>query len=269
MKAYCPICKKESNYAIKTKLIESFKGLKVNIEENVAVCNECQEEIFIEEIEEDNFNRLYDRYRKLTGIISPEEIISFRKKYNISQRELVAIFNWGKMTINRYENGAIPSQSHADILKQTIKDELFFKQKVEEAYNQGRITQKTFDKVAKKIEKQEADILKNALIQLLSHKESIENGFKKFDAEMFENLVSYLASKVILYKTSLNKYLWYIDFLNFKKYARSITGLTYQRYNYGPIIEDFYYNHLINIFNSLVILTGRPAILYFFSCHAR
>lgn len=249
MKAYCPVCRKENEYTIKKSLIEDFKGFKVNVEEDIAVCNECGEELFIEEIEDNNLKRLYEKYRELSGTISYQDIINLREKYNISQRELVAILNWGKMTINRYENGAIPSTSHNDLLKQMINDELFFKQKVEEAFHKNRITKKTCDKVLNKIEERENDILRNVIIKLLSHEESIENGFKKFDPEKFENLVSYIASRVTLYKTSLNKFLWYIDFLNFKTNSRSITGLTYQKYSFGPIIENFHYELLINTFD--------------------
>lgn len=69
-KAYCPVCRKETEYKIKKSLIEDFKGFKVNVEENIAVCNKCDEEIFIGEIEEDNLKRLYEKYRELSGTIS-------------------------------------------------------------------------------------------------------------------------------------------------------------------------------------------------------
>ncbi|WP_232841497.1 Panacea domain-containing protein [Caldicellulosiruptor acetigenus] len=44
--------------------------------------------------------------------------------------------------------------------------------------------------------------------------------------------------------SSLNKYLWYIDFLHFKRYSRFITGLSYIRYTYGPVIKGFVYNEI-------------------------
>lgn len=70
-------------------------------------------------------------------------------------------------------------------------------------------------------------------------KKALKMVLKKIDPEKFENLVSYIASRVTLYKTSLNKFLWYIDFLNFKTNSRSITGLTYQKYIAGHSIQTF------------------------------
>ena len=83
----------------------------------------------------------------MSGIISPEDIIEFRKKYDISQSELVAILNWEKMTINRYERGGLPNQNHSDILKLIIKNESYFKKKVQEAYKDKRISQRTYDNI--------------------------------------------------------------------------------------------------------------------------
>ena len=60
-----------------------------------------------------------------------------------------------------------------------------------------------------------------------------------------ENIISYIASKVDnLTITSLNKYLWFIDMLSFNKRAISITGLTYQKQQYGPTIMDGLYEEI-------------------------
>ena len=63
-----------------------------------------------------SFNTLNDLKTK---IHEAESIIdeSLRNKYDISQRELTAILDFGKMTINRYENGSLPSKSHSDYLR--------------------------------------------------------------------------------------------------------------------------------------------------------
>jgi hypothetical protein len=61
-------------------------------------------------------------------------------------------------------------------------------------------------------------------------------------------LISYIADKVDnLYKTSLNKYLWYIDFENFRENVRSVTGLRYVKQQYGPVIENKGYEEIINL----------------------
>lgn len=144
---FCPICNKNVNYKVITEIIYDYRGYKVNVKQNIAVCNNCGERIYVSELENKNLKSLYQKYRDMSGIISPEDIIEFRKKYDISQSELVAILGWGKMTINRYERGGLPNQSHSDILKLIIKNESYFKEKVEEAYKYNRISQKTYNNI--------------------------------------------------------------------------------------------------------------------------
>lgn len=246
-KGFCPECNKWAEYKIRTNLIKEYKGQEVNVVENIAYCSVCGTDIFIEEIEEENLKRLYDKYRDVTGIVKPEDLINLRKKYGLSQRELGAILGWGKMTINRYERGALPNKSHSDLIKLLSENEEIFKEKVEEAYNTGRVTAKTYKKLEQEFEDCLNNLRKKIIENTLSHEENVFNGYKKFDFEKLENLISYIADKVNnLYQTSLNKYLWYIDFLYYKKYVRSITGLRYIKYEFGPVIEEFAYKDVIN-----------------------
>lgn len=248
-KVFCPKCNKEREYFIKENIIKNYKGYEVNVKENIAFCKTCNEDIYIEELESENFKRLYNKYRKLANIIEPKDIIDFRRKFNISQRELTSILNWGKMTINRYERGSVPSQSNNDILKLIIENEEIFKEKVEQAFLDNRISKKTYEKINSELNSMEKNQFKQVIISSLTHAEDEYNGFRKFDPERLENLISYLSDKVDLYKTSLNKYLWYIDFISFRENTRSVTGLRYMRYSYGPIVENFRYEDIINYFN--------------------
>lgn len=252
-RVYCSNCDNNVNYSIRKGVIENYKGYKVDVEEKIAVCNVCNNDIYVSEIESENFKRLYSKYKELADIISGEEIISFRNDYNISQRELTSILNWGKMTINRYERGAVPSQSYNDLLKLIISNQDIFKEKVEDAFQCERITQKTYDKVQDKLKKSSKDYFKEVITDSLTHIEDEYNGYRKFDIERLMNLLSYIADNVDLYKTSMNKYLWFIDFENFKENVRSITGLRYMRFTYGPIIEDFKYEEILNFFDDKIV----------------
>jgi len=245
---FCTNCNKKVNYSIRKNIIQEYKGQIVNVEENIAVCDECGKDIFATDIESDNLKRLYAKYVEITGIISSEEIIKFREKYDLSQRDLVSLLGWGKMTINRYERGALPSKSHSDILKDIISSEESFKRKVEEAYEALRINEKNYNKLINFFQSSKKNIIKTLLEVELSHEEDILNGFRKFEVERVETLISYIADKVDnLYKTSLNKYLWFIDFESFKENVRSITGLRYVKQQYGPVIENKGYEELINL----------------------
>lgn len=251
MKVYCPYCKKEVEYRIERRDLKEFRGIEVNTFENVAICNECNEDLYVNEIENKNNERIYQIYREKTNIIKAEDIIKLRRKYDISQRELTAILGFGKMTINRYERGGLPTKSQSDYIRLLIENDDKFIEKVKEAYKKNNINEKTYKKIVseeveKDISKKEVqDNIRRYLKSVLNRKPDIYNGYKSLDLEKVENIISYIASKVKnLTITSLNKYLWYIDMLSFNKRAVAITGLTYQNQKFGPTIVYKKYDEL-------------------------
>ena len=251
MKVYCPYCKKEVEYKIEKRELKEFRGIEVNTFENVAICNECNQDLYVNKIEDENNERIYKIYREKANIIKAEDIVKLREKYDISQRELTAILGFGKMTINRYERGGLPTKSQSDYIKLLIENDDKFIEKVKEAYENNNINEKTYKKIVS--EGQEENISKKRvqenirryLKEVLNRKPDIYNGYKSLDLEKVENIISYIASKVKnLTITSLNKYLWYIDMLSFNKRAVAITGLTYQNQKFGPTIVYKKYDEL-------------------------
>ena len=251
MKEYCPYCKKEVDYKIEKRDIKEFRGIEINTYENVAICKECHEDLYVNEIEEKNNERIYELYRAKANIIKPQDIVDLRKKYDISQRELTAILGFGKMTINRYERGGIPTKSQSDYIRLLIDNDNKFIEKVKEAYQNGNINDKTYEKIVSEelntsIDKEQIqDNIRRYLRYALNRKPNIYNGYKSLDIEKVENIISYIASKVKnLTITSLNKYLWFIDILSFNQRSVSITGLTYQNQKFGPTIIDKKYDEI-------------------------
>ncbi len=251
MKVYCPYCKKEVEYKIEKRDLKEFRGIEVNTFENIAICNKCNQDLYVNEIEDANNERIYQMYREKANIINAEDIIKLREKYDISQRELTSILGFGKMTINRYERGGLPTKSQSDYIKLLIENDDKFIEKVKEAYEKNNINEKTYNKiisedVEKGISKKEVqDNIRRYLKFVLNRKPDIYNGYKSLDLEKVENIISYIASKVKnLTITSLNKYLWYIDMLSFNERTVSITGLTYQNQRFGPTIVYKKYDEL-------------------------
>lgn len=251
MRVYCPYCKKEVEYKIKKRDVKEFRGIEINTYENVAICKECHQDLYVNEIEEKNNERIYELYREKANIIKPQDIVDLRKKYDISQRELTAILGFGKMTINRYERGGVPTKSQSDYIKLLIDNDNKFVEKVKEAYKNGNINDKTYEKIVStnlenEIGKNDIqDMYRRVLNNSLRLKPNIFNGYKTFDLELVENIISYISSKVNnLTITSLNKYLWFIDIVSFNQRGVSITGLTYQKQQYGPTIIDQRYKEI-------------------------
>lgn len=251
MKVYCPFCKKEVEYRIEKRDLKEFRGIEINTFENVAVCEGCGQDLYVNDIENENNERIYEIYRVKANIIKAQDIINLRKKYDMSQRELTSILGFGKMTINRYERGGVPTKSQSDYIKLLIENEDKFIEKVKEAYQKNDITEKTYKKIVSGkveksiIKKEVQDNIRKYLEFELNRKPDIYNGYKTLDLEKIENIISYIANKVKnLTITSLNKYLWYIDMLSFNKRSVSITGLTYQNQKFGPTIIDNKYDEI-------------------------
>ncbi len=251
MRVYCPYCKKEVEYKVEKRDLKEFRGIEINTYENVAVCKECHQDLYVNEIEEKNNKRIYELYREKANIIKPQDIIDLREKYDISQRELTAILGFGKMTINRYERGGVPTKSQSDYIKLLIDDDNKFLEKAKEAYKNGKINDKTYEKIVSgklntSISKEEIqNNIRRYLWYTLNRKPDIYNGYKSLDIEKVENIISYIASKVKnLTITSLNKYLWFIDILSFNQRSIAITGLTYQNQKFGPTIIDKKYDEI-------------------------
>ena len=207
--------------------------------------------MYVNEIEEKNNERIYELYREKANIIKPQDIVDLREKYDISQRELTSILGFGKMTINRYERGGVPTKSQSDYIKLLIENDDKFIEKVKEAYKKNKINEKTYEKIVSKelnnnVSKKEVqDNIRKYLKFVLNRKPDIYNGYKVLDIEKIENIISYIASKVKnLTITSLNKYLWYIDMLSFNQRSIGITGLTYQNQKFGPTIIDKKYDEI-------------------------
>ncbi len=251
MKEYCPYCHKDVECRVERRPITEFKGVKINTFENVGVCTKCQKDLYVFDLEDANIKRLYKVYRKTANIVEPHELVNLRNKYNISQRELTSILGFGKMTINRYENGDMPTKSQSDYLRFLIDNEGKFVEKVKVAYEKNSITKKTFNKIMTKYNSEntylneEQIIYKKVINLVFMNQPDMYNGYKQFDLERLENVISYIASKVKnLTLTSLNKYLWFIDMVSFGENALAITGIRYQKQQFGPVIAENMYNEL-------------------------
>jgi uncharacterized phage-associated protein len=81
------------------------------------------------------------------------------------------------------------------------------------------------------------------------------SGFKLLDLNKIANALSFFASANIeLYKTKVNKLLFYSDFLNYQRFGASMFGITYKAIPFGPvpveyekIYKQFYDENVIDI----------------------
>lgn len=244
MKLYCPHCDKISE--IKTESVNediNVKGEKINILSEIATCSTCQKRIFSEELETANIDLAYSIYRKNHNLLSGQEIINIREKYSLSQRSLASLLEWGEVTINRYENGAIQDPAHNEVLN-FISDPKNMKELFEK--NSQFLNKTTREELKTRIDELIKENVKPqfriSLIDYILENKGINefSGFAKFDLEKMINTILYIAEKETgVFTTKLNKLLWYIDFLSFKERSVSITGSTYIHLPLGPVPDKY------------------------------
>ena len=88
------------------------KGDTITITANVMVCGVCGETIYDDELDSENVQRAYAKYREKHGLLSPEDLRELRAKYGLSQRGLRGLLGWRPAPIARNEAGAIPTAAH-------------------------------------------------------------------------------------------------------------------------------------------------------------
>jgi transcriptional regulator with XRE-family HTH domain len=168
-------------------------------------------------------------------MLQPEEIKAFRKNLGLTQEELAHLMGWSEATVNRYEKGALQEQSHDNALRMAmtsggLKVLLETKRDALPAKKRERLLSGCST----------APSLEDVVLDIVLQEESIYNGYCIFSLAKFKAVVGFLASSPSgVWQTTLNKLLWYADFLYFREQGIGITGLVYTRLPYGPVPEKY------------------------------
>ena len=219
---------KEHNhdYVIKGKKIE-FKSLR-------RFCKECGNLVYDSELDNVASKKAIEIYNDKYGI-TKEEIINFRKSYNLSQSLFSKIIGCAKKTLISYEKGdSIPNDNYIIILKSLIANPKIIFTIINA--NKDQFTEKEYLKL----------VSNNNLNQFFFKEEfsaSEYNGYASLNKDKIYNIILFLAQKGIL-KTKLLKEMFYVDFLYYKETCQSITGLEYAKINLGPVPDQ--YEKIIN-----------------------
>ncbi len=242
-KTYCPNCKKLIEGQIISK-DETFnvRGEDIKITSSVMVCNECKDEIFNEILDQKNLESAYLEYRKRHDLLSPSKIKGIRENYGLSQRSLANLLEWGEITIHRYESGSLQDEAHDEVLKLISKPENILEIYEKNANLLPPYASKALKKRIDELLKEEIQPNFNkAVEQLLLSERKIDEftGYIIFDLELIKNIILYILEFQVTFKTKINKLLWYIDFVHFRKYSVSVTGNSYTHSQYGPTPDDY------------------------------
>lgn len=235
MKNVCPVCEKSSGIEVVTrKQVFKIKGEIINVDVDLYTCKNC-DTVFSSKELGDPFKKAYRTYREVKKMVQPEEIVAFRQKYELTQKELSSLLGFGDVTLSRYENGSLQDEAHDTLLKLVMdptnlldlinaKEDLFLDKKKKDL--QSRLIE-------------ELAVAKICFDILSSDRPNKLNGFRILDLTKVAEAIKVFCFNRDVYKTKLFKLLFYSDFLNFKVYDFSITGLKYAHLPLGPVPDEY------------------------------
>lgn len=234
---WCERCQEEVQpEVIQKDETYNYKGEKIKVTANVAVCPRCRAELPDEELDGAVMHEVQKIYMNRMGLTF-EEIRNIRLGFGLSMELLAKILGWSKSTIVRYESGKVPSSSHIAILKRLKENP----EELENYYKQStqKFSEKEEEKVKKAFGEMDSEVIERNLTEALKryyhdYEKTINSGFATFSIEKVIQMILFFAQDGIN-KTVLLKHLFYADFLNFKRSLISITGLSYVKFKHGPV----------------------------------
>lgn len=223
-----------------------FNQTKVKYTAIYEYCEITDEYTATEEMISKNDIVMKDAYRKIAGLLTSQEIIGLRKKYNISQGDLATLLGWGKKTLTRYETHQVQDMAHNDILVKIGDDPEWFLILLERS--REKVSERAYVKYvesAKELYARERNsYIKKAVLAQYAKEQMPPNasGNSEPDFNKLVEVINYIAASSVtsLYLVKLIKMIWYSDALNYKRHGKSITGMAYKALPMGaaPIGYD-------------------------------
>ncbi|MGL5724439.1 type II TA system antitoxin MqsA family protein, partial [Cetobacterium sp.] len=236
-KMRCKFCDEE-HLEIRTEMREvEIKGKTISYEAQYYFCPEMDEEFEEGDLININLNRARDAYRKEVGLLTIGDIVEIREKFSLSQKDLAILLGMGEVTITRIESKIIQDKSTDDSIRRIAEDPLFLLEKLE--LNREKLGKKY--NVIKSLlnQKEEVSIYLKRILNIyymeLSKDKNL-TGNTDLNLKKIENMILYfLETCNNVYKTKLNKLMWYADFRNYQKNETSISGLVYTHRPFGAV----------------------------------
>ncbi|WP_080800259.1 type II TA system antitoxin MqsA family protein [Arabiibacter massiliensis] len=239
----CEECWEEVDARYETRRhAEDVRGVTVEVDIDHLICPKCGNSIGWAPLVDEGFDKLYRAYREKVGIMQPEEIVALRKRYGFSQRVFSGILGIGVASLQRYERGYLPTDSHAQLLADA-RDPRFLRKCLEQGAR--KLTDEERARALRIVEGCRGSRVEYAVVRMdvlgsIPREETEETGLRRFDPDRVREAIVYLAGHVRdLYRTKLNKALFYLDFAAFRDLGAGVTGLRYAKADFGPVPDQF------------------------------
>lgn len=218
---FCEECREftEVEY-VTVPISETVKNISFTYDKKKAICTECNSEIFIPELHDENLNARLEAYKESSGIITKKSIQEILSTYGIGKRPLSLLLGWGELTVTRYLDNSTPSKEYSDILKKISKDPFYYYSKLMEGYNNNLITETAYNKSLRYLQ----DLFAGNKLALVAH---------------------YIIAKESLEITplALQKLLYYISGFYSAFYSTCIFRQQPEAWKHGPVYKAEYHKY--------------------------
>lgn len=239
----CPCCMEFHNAQIR-KLSESntYQGQEISYTAEYTYCPAADEYYATEQQLRTNDIAMKNAYRISLNRLTSSQIVAIRTLYEISQVDFARILSLGDKTIARYETFQVQTEAHDATLRKVARDPAWYLDLLKNA--KDKITPANYEKsksaALKVFAAREDDYKRNALAaEQARHGESgMLHGFSSLNINKIIDAVNYIVVSlhpISIYTVKLMKLLWYADFLSYKRFRHSITGLAYHILPMGAV----------------------------------
>lgn len=240
MNAFCPNCERETRQVPVDRVEEiNVRGQIVPIHLEYYQCEECGEDFEIPRSGYDPVDAAYREYRRIKGMVQPQEIKDFRKKLGLTQKDFSEMIGIGIATLNRYENGALQSEAHDQAIQLCMQPANLLQIITKKPNLLSETDQNRIIQILQQEKQDCGGLLEEAVEQFGSYPPNLLSGYKRFDVNKLFQSMKFFCFNDQVTKTKLMKLLFYADFKHFKDTGVSISGVRYAHAHHGPVPDQF------------------------------
>ncbi|MFC1761195.1 type II TA system antitoxin MqsA family protein [Planctomycetota bacterium] len=240
----CPNCEDYCEVVLKRR-DESYtvRGEEIILSVENTICSQCGEPIGKDEQDQGILDAIHAEYRHRADLLTPVRIKEIRKRYQLSQKSFSALLGMSEATVNRYEKGGLQDQTHDTAIRACERPEVMRDLLTRRGHLLTDWQLKRAEQALEgQTEKADAwlDLIGEVDWICMPRGVSVETGNRRFDYHRFAFVVTWFCQTLErVSRTTINKLLFYTDFLNYKTSTVSLTGTAYRRLAYGPVPADY------------------------------
>jgi len=247
---FCPNCEQYCPTKLENRRERyTVRGRDIEVPVEALLCAKCGESIGSNEKDKEILDAVHAEYRRQADLLTPERIKEIRDRYRLSQRSFAALLGMSEATINRYEQGGLQDPAHDTAIRACEAPEFVRNLLVRHGHLLSDWQRKRAEAALVGREDPQRgpliDLLSKAVWMQAGDEVSDRTGYRRFDLDRYVGVVLWFCRRLgRVWKTPINKLVFYADFLAFKTATVSLTGTAYRKAPYGPVPAD--YDMLLN-----------------------